>query len=80
MGKNTNLTHYQQNWDVILNRSKDYYENNQERLRKQARDKYRNLSEKENNKKRECGINRRCNMPEEEKKKTKRISKKLSWS
>ena len=58
MGENTNLTYYQRNRDVILNRSKDYYENNKERLRKQARDKYRNLSEEENNKK-EYGINRR---------------------
>ena len=38
MGKNTNLTFYQRNRDVILNRSKDYYEKNKERLRKQARD------------------------------------------
>ena len=57
MGENTNLTYYQQNRDMILNRSKDYYENNKERLRKQERDKYRNLSEEENNKK-EYGINR----------------------
>ena len=36
-----------------------------ERLRKQARNKYRNLSEEEKNKKkRECGKNRYCNMPE----------------
>ena len=45
----TNLTYYQKNWDVILNRAKDYYENNEERLRLQARDKYRNLSEEEKN-------------------------------
>ena len=44
MSENTNLT-YQKNWDVILNRAKDYYENDKERLREQARDKYRNLSE-----------------------------------
>ena len=29
----TNLTYYQRNRDVILNRSKDYYENNKERLK-----------------------------------------------
>ena len=40
------LTHYQRNRDVILNRTKDYYENVKERLREQVRDKYRNLSEK----------------------------------
>ena len=39
MSKNTNLNYYQKNWDVILNRSKDYYENNKERFREQARDK-----------------------------------------
>ena len=68
MSKNTNLTYYQRNWDVILNRAKDYYENNKERLRLQARDKYRNLSEEEKIKKREYGINRSCSMSEEEKK------------
>ena len=47
------LTYYQRNRDVILNRAKDYYENDKdyyendkESLREQARDKYRNLSEK----------------------------------
>ena len=73
-GQNTNLTYYQWNRDVILNRSKDYYENNKEWLRKQARDKYRNLSGEEKNKKREYGINRCRNMSEEEKK-TKRIKR-----
>ena len=41
------LTYYQRNKNVILNRAKDYYENDKERLREQARDKYRNLSEEE---------------------------------
>ena len=45
------LTQYQRNRDLILNRAKDYYENDKERLREQARDKYRNLSEEEKNKK-----------------------------
>ena len=43
----TDLTYYQRNKDVILNRAKDYYENDKERLRKQAGDKYRNVSEEE---------------------------------
>ena len=43
------LTYYQRNRDVILNRAKYYYENDKERLREQARDKYRNLSEEEKN-------------------------------
>ena len=57
MNKNINLTYYQKNLDVILNRAKDCYENDKERLREQARDKYRNLSEEEKNKKREYGKN-----------------------
>ena len=45
MNEYVDLTYYQKNRDVILNRAKDYYENDKERLRGQARDKYRNLSE-----------------------------------
>ena len=45
------LTYYQRNWDIILNRAKYYYENDKKRLREQARDKYRNLSEEEKIKK-----------------------------
>ena len=44
------LTYYQRNRDVILNRAKDYYENDKERLREQAKDKYRNLRLKKKNK------------------------------
>ena len=40
----SDLTYYQTNRDVILNRAKDYYENDKEKLREHARDKYRNLS------------------------------------
>ena len=49
------LTYYQRNRDVILNRAEYYNENDKERLRGQARDKYRNLSEEDNDKKREYG-------------------------
>ena len=70
----TEITYYQRNQDVILNRAKDYYENDKERLREQARYKYRNLSEEEKNKNRDYGRNRYHNMSEE-KKKTKRIPK-----
>ena len=45
--ENTNLTYYQRNRDVILNRAKDYYRNDKERLGERARDKYRNLTEEE---------------------------------
>ena len=33
MSQSANLTYYQKNRDVILNRAKDYYENDEERLR-----------------------------------------------
>ena len=33
------LTYYQRNRDVIVNRAKDYYENDKERLKEKARDK-----------------------------------------
>ena len=45
MNEKTNLTYYQKNQNVILNRAKDYYEDDKERLRMQAKDKYRNLTE-----------------------------------
>ena len=51
MNEYIDLTYYQKNRDVILNRAKDYYENDKERLREQARDKYRNLSEEKKIKK-----------------------------
>ena len=69
------LTYYQRNRHVILNRAKDYYENDKKRLREQARDKYRNLSEEEKNKKREYGKNRYLNMSEEKKKILKEYQK-----
>ena len=33
MSESAYLTNYQRNWDVMLNRAKDYYENDNERLR-----------------------------------------------
>ena len=65
MSESADLTYYQRNRDVILNRAKDYYENDKERLREQARDKYRNLSEEEKNKKKEYGRKRNRNMSKE---------------
>ena len=75
MSESTYLTYYRRNWDVILNRAKDYYENDNERSREQARDKYRNLSEEEEEKKREYGKNRYRNMSEEKKQKLKEYQK-----
>ena len=51
MCENTDLTYYQKNKDLILNKAKGYYKNNKERLREHARDKYTNLSEEGKNKK-----------------------------
>ena len=45
ISESTDLTYYQKNKDVILNKAKDYYKSNEERLRKQTTDKYRKLSE-----------------------------------
>ena len=67
MTESADLTYYQRNREVILNRAKDYYENDKKRLREQARDKYRNLSEEEKNKKRDYGKNRYRNLSEEKK-------------
>ena len=39
MSENTNLTYYQRNKEIKLNKEKYYYKNNKDRLRKQARDK-----------------------------------------
>ena len=71
-----NEYYYQRNRDVILNRAKDYYENDKERLREQARDKYRNLSKEEKIKENMEKIDISTWL--KKRKKTKRISKKLS--
>ena len=47
MNEYVDLTYYQKNRDMILNRVKNYYENDKT-LREQARDKYRNFSEEKN--------------------------------
>ena len=49
MSESTDLTYYQRNKKVILNKAKDYYINNEERLKEQARDKNKSLSEEEKN-------------------------------
>ena len=64
MSECSDLTYYQRNRGVILNRSNDYYENNKERLRELARDKYRNLSEEEKYNKRKHRKSRCHNMSE----------------
>ena len=44
MSENTDLTYYQRNKHVILNKAKYYYKNDKERFREHERDKYRTLS------------------------------------
>ena len=68
MSECADLTYYQRNRNVILNRAKDYYENGKERLRGKARDKCRSLSEEQKNKKREYRKNRYRNMSEKKNK------------
>ena len=51
MNESADITYYQRNRDVILNRANDYYEKVKERLREQVSDKYRNLSEEKKIKK-----------------------------
>ena len=51
MNESADITYYQRNRDVTLNRAEDYYEKGKERLREQAGDKYRNLSEEKKIKK-----------------------------
>ena len=41
------ITYYQRNRDIILNRTKEYYKNNKELLRERAKKKYRSSSEDE---------------------------------
>ena len=77
MSESIDLTYYQTNKEVILNRAKDYYEKGKERLREKARHKYRNLSEEDKNKKREYGKNRYHNMSEEKKQKLKEYQKNI---
>ena len=43
MSEIADLTYYQKNRNVILNKAKDYYKNNKERLKEQTRDKYSKL-------------------------------------
>ena len=74
----SDLTYYQKNQDVILNRAKDYYENDKGRLREQARDKYRNLCEEEKKWKERIWKKQIPQYVWRGEKKTKKISKKLS--
>ena len=75
MSENTDLTYYQGNRDVMLNKAKDYYKNNKERLRKQAKINTETYLKKKKIKKNMGKINTIICL---KKTKIKRISKKLS--
>ena len=49
------ITYYQRNRDLVLDRAKKYYENNKKVLRENEKNKYRDLSNKEGHIKREYG-------------------------
>ena len=66
------ITYYQKNRDVILNRAKDYYENDKERLREQATDKTETWLKKTKTKKENIQKTDIINMSEE---KTQRLKK-----
>ena len=71
-------TYFQKNREVILNKAKDYYRNIRDELKIKAKNKYNELSEEEKDIKREYERMRYNNMSNGKKRKTKRISKKLS--
>ena len=71
MSESTDLTYYQKNINVILNRAKDYYKYNKQRLMIQAREITETYLKKNKIKKREYAKNRYRNMSEEQKPKLK---------
>ena len=73
--KMSEITYYQRNRDIILNRAKEYYKNNKELLRKRAKNKYRSLSEDEKDIKKQYEKERYHNMSDEEKQRLKDYQK-----
>ena len=69
------ITYYQRNRDIILNRAKEYNKNNKELLRERAKNKYRSLSEDEKNIKKQCQKDRYHNMSDEERHRLKDYQK-----
>ena len=69
------ITYYQRNRDIILNRAKEYDKNNKELLRKEAKSKYRSLSEDEKDINKQYQKDRYHNMSNEEKQRLKDYQK-----
>ena len=72
----SDLTYYQRNRDVILNRAKYYYGNDKERLRELREINIETYLKKKIYKKREYGKNRYHKMSEENKQRLKEYQKK----
>ena len=72
----SDLTYYQRNRDVILNRAKYYYGNDKERLRELREINIKTYLKKKIYKKREYGKNRYHKMSEENKQRLKEYQKK----
>ena len=66
MSESADLTYYQRNREVILNRAKDYYENDKKRLREQAKENTETHLKKKKMR-REYGKNRYRNMSKDKK-------------
>ena len=69
------ITYYQSNRDIILNRANEYYKNDKELLRVRAKNKYRSLFEDEKDIKKQFQKDRYHNMSDEEKQRLKDYQK-----
>ena len=76
MSENINLTYYQRNQDMILNRAKDYYENDKERFRGKQEINTETYLKKKNKKRVYGKRNRYYNMSEGKKIRLKEYQKK----
>ena len=79
LSESTDLTYYQKNRNVVLNRAKDYYENNKDRLREQAKKNIGTYLKKIRIKKENMEKNRYRNMSEKKKQKLKEYQKIIVW-
>ena len=69
------ITYYQKNRDIILNRAKEYHKNNKELLQEWAKNKYRSLSEDKKDIKKQYQKDRYHNISDEEKQRLKDYQK-----
>ena len=69
------ITYYQRNRDIILNRAKEYCKNNKELLQERAKNKYRSLSEDEKDINKQYQQDRYHNMSDDVKQRLKDYQK-----